>query len=374
MPVRYGIDGRTVRAEDGDRSVGRIVVPDIDFRWCDGVSVKMAGIAGVQTDEAYRQQGIAGRMMQEALSMASGWGHTCSGITTTVGNVARRLYSRAGYTTLFRPGRFVKSLGPAAAPRPSDVRIRPYEVGEESALIALFNEIYRPYFGRRRKTPMGWRKLREGVLADSRDLIQVAMEGDRMVGWAGCFDQWVGRVTELHVRRADNRSVVATDLIGRVEAALRATGTGEAQVWASQEDVFTCECLVRSGYRYQPMRVFYLAIIDLPGLLKELQPALALRIDGRKIWSGCLRVATPGHSVHLQISPSVEVRHRGPADVTLSLSNSALCRMLSGRSSAWELYLANELSTDCPVTPDFAELLRLLFPPIPAFHPADDLW
>ena len=76
----------------------------------------------------------------------------------------------------------------------------------------------------------------------------------------------------------------------------------------------------------------------------------------------------------LEVSSSIAIQERGNADVEIRLSEDSLCRMLSGRCSAWELYLDNALSVKPAVTPEVAELLRALFPFVPAFHPADDLW
>ena len=374
MGIHYRLDNRTVRAEDAGRPVGRIVVPDIDFIWGDGVCVKMAGIGGVQTEEAYRGQGVAGRMMQSARGMATDQGYCCSGISTTLGNVARRLYTRAGYTQLFRPGRFEKELVPRSGSMLPDVCFRPYEQGDENILIGLFEEIYRPYFGCRRKTAQRWRAQREKVLSEDPELIQVALRGDRVVGWAGCFDQWVGRVTELHVGPDDCRAAVATALLARVENTLYERGTQKAHIWASDEDTFTGEVLVRSGYRFCPMRVFYLAVIDLPGLLTTLTPLLDKRWDGRAGWVGRLGIQAPQQRAVLDVSSSIAVRGGSRTDLEIHLSEGALCRMLSGRCSAWELYLDNALSVSPAVTTEVAELLRVLFPFVPAFHPADDLW
>lgn len=195
-----------------------------------------------------------------------------------------------------------------------------------------------------------------------------------MVGWAGCFDQWVGHVVELHVRPGEGREAVAAGLLARIEAALKAAGAQEAHVWAPDEDAFTRMLLVRSGYRFRPMRVFCLAVLDLPGLLDALRPVLAGRLEGRPGWVGRIAIETPEQRAVVDLCDAVAVRRAGRPCARLCLSQAALCRMLSGRCSAWALYLDDALPVRPAVTPDLAERLRTLFPAIPAFHPADDLW
>ena len=134
MSISYRVDDRTVQAYDGPDCVGRIAVPEIDFHWCDGLHVIMAGIGGVQTEKAYRGRGIASRMMEETRRFAITEGSVCSGISTNLGNVARRLYTRAGYTPLFEPGRFEKELHPGPEPDAPGVTIRPYADGDEEEL------------------------------------------------------------------------------------------------------------------------------------------------------------------------------------------------------------------------------------------------
>jgi hypothetical protein len=252
--------------------------------------------------------------------------------------------------------------------------MEPYQSGEEEQLIGLFEDVYRSYFGARRKTAPGWLARREKVLEENHGLIQVAREGDRVVGWAGCFDQWVGRVVELHVRPGNHREAIAAGLLGRVEKVLLGQGAEQAHLWAPEEEPFPGELLVRSGYRFRPMRVFYLAVIDLPGLLGELRPVLDGRLAGYSGWQGRLSIETPSQKAVLEVSSSVAVRKSGPSDAALRMSDDALCRLLSGRRSAWELYLDNALDVSAAATPDLADLLRVLFPFVPAFHPADDLW
>jgi len=197
MPITYRVENAVVRALEGEEQVGRISVPDIDFHWCEKVYVKMAGIAGVGTKEALRGRGIASRMMEEARRFAVESGYACSGISTNVGNIARRLYARAGYTTLFRPGEFVKKLQGLRPCEAAGVEIRPYREGDEEKFLGLFEDLYAPFFGWRRKAAARWHALRREVREKDPEFLFVAEDEDGIQGWAGYFRQWVGLVSDF---------------------------------------------------------------------------------------------------------------------------------------------------------------------------------
>lgn len=152
MDIVYKVEHSTIYALKDGEKIGQIVVPDIDFHWGNGVYVPLAGIAGVGTEEEFRGKGIASRMMEEAKRFALEKGYCCSGVSTNLGNIARRLYAKAGYTTLFRPGRFEKRLDEREVPEVEGVQIRSYREGDEKRLMQLFEHLYTSFFGWRRKT------------------------------------------------------------------------------------------------------------------------------------------------------------------------------------------------------------------------------
>ncbi|MDA0709050.1 MAG: GNAT family N-acetyltransferase [bacterium] len=104
MDLTYKIENRTVRAYDGDSAIGKLSVQNIDLHWVGGTPVLLAGIGGVGTDPSYRGLGVASKMMDLAKTFSRENGYACPGLTTNLGNNARRLYARSGYTLLFRPG------------------------------------------------------------------------------------------------------------------------------------------------------------------------------------------------------------------------------------------------------------------------------
>ena len=374
MDIAYRVEGTTVRAYDGDERIGQASVPEIDFQWADGFHVRMAGISGVGTQEAYRRKGVAAAMMEEAVAFATREGYACSGITTAHGSVARRLYSRAGYTTLFKPGCFVKPLSPVTIPCIKGFSIRPFRNGDEEALISLFEETYRPFFGLRRKTTRGWRRYSKEILEQDPDRIIVAENEERVLGWAGNFNQWVGLVAEVWVRPCENREDVAQALLTHLEDRMVSSGLDEARLWASPEDAFAADLAARNGYAFARQRVFMLRILDLPALLRELSPLLNERVADPLPWQGALKLTTPLQQGRMGVSGAIKVDPDVPPDIDLQMSQATLCRILSGTLPPWEAYLLGDLDAGPGMTPDLRVTLERLFPTVPAFHPADDMW
>jgi GNAT superfamily N-acetyltransferase len=373
MSITYQVEDAVVRAFEGEEQVGRISVPDIDFHWGEKVYVKMAGIAGVGTNEAFRGRGIASRMMEEARGFAVESGYSCSGISTNIGNVARRLYARAGYTTLFKPGEFVKRL---QGPRPHEaagVEIRPYREGDEGRLMGLFEGLYAPFFGWRRKTSARWHALRKEVREQDPAFLFVAEDEEGLQGWAGYFRQWIGLVSELHVRPSGRRMEVARALLIHLENHLLDRGI-DARIWAPPGDLFAKALLAADGYAFREARVFMVSVLDLPGLLDALCPLLSRRLAGASPWRGVIRVETPTQEGFLRIGEGASAEERGRPDVEVLAPQEVLVRMLAGVLTPWEAYLEGLLSVAPGMTPEVRSFLTALFPETPWFHPADDLW
>lgn len=374
MDIFCTVKDGVVYAVVGGEQAGRISVPDIDFHWCDGVYVKMEGIAGVGTDERFRRTGIAGKMMAAARSFAVHKGYTCSGISTNLGNNARRLYSRAGYTTLFRPGRYEKRLGPPGPPDFGGIEVRGYREGDEKALIRLFEEMHRPFFGLRKKTAERWQALRAEVRGQDPDFLVIAGDGGEISGWAGYFKQWVGLVSEVWVRPCDRRDEIAQALLLLHEAHLLSRGIEKAHFWASPDDRFTSGLLVRNGYTYAEMRVFMLSILDLQGLLEALLPLFRRRAGGGLPWRGAVKFEASGQQGALAVGDGVDVTEGEEFDVEVATLHGVMERVMAGVLSPWEAYLEGLLTVRPGMTPEIRALLETLFPKAPVFHPADDMW
>ena len=367
-------EGRTVYAIlDGDK-VGQISVPDIDFHWADGTFVKMAGISGVETEERLRGKGIASKLMAESVNFAIENGYSCSGVSTTVENVARRLYARSGYITLFKPGRFEKHLQQRDVPEVPGVKIRPYQQGDEKALMELFEEVYDGFFGWRKKESDRWFSLRKKLMDKEGDIIFIAENDNSIVGWSGCFEQWVGLVSELYVRPCENRTEIARALQIRLENHHIAQGRDEAHFWLSIADDFSAYLLLGDGYRFREMRVFMVNILDLSKLLGQMTALFEQRLKGKSDFKGLISIETPTQKGLLRIDEKVSVEKQGQPDAILSLSQEVLTRVVAGVPGFWDAYLQGMLSVKPRMTEQVRDVFDLLFPDVPWHHPADDMW
>ncbi len=371
MDIIYRIENVTVCAYCDNQRIGKVGVPHIDLHWADGVYVPLAGIGGVGTEEAFRGQGIAGRMMDAAKTFAREKGYVVSGLTTNLGNNARRLYARAGYTTVFRPGRFEKRLHPVVLPHVDGITIRPYSEGDEQTFIRLFEQQYRSAIGYRAKTPESWRTTRLPYLTEEPGAFLVAEADGKVLGWTGIFRKWVGLCTEIWT--VPDRGPVAQGLLSFMEKHHVSVGRTDCHIWASPQDHFMADIFVQNGYTFGEKRVFMLHVIDLPGLLRALLPSFNKRLCD-STWTGAVQFVTPEQQAVLQVGSNLDVAPDGAATVILQTDSSTLCRLLVGVMDPYEAYIENLLSVRPGYTSDIHTLLTKLFPPLMPFHPADDLW
>ena len=380
MKLTITTDGINAYAQADGEAIGQIYVPDIDLHWADGVYVKIAGINGVETKEEFRGQGVAAQMMEMAKKQAFKNGYACSALTASLGriniprSIARRLYSRAGYTTIFRPGRFSKRLDSSRHPVAEGFQIRGYRDEDKEALMRLFEETYRPYFGFRKKTVERWDDLREEILNQDPDCIWIAEDENGIQGWTGYCHQWVGRCSELWVRASQKREIVGQALLSLHEEHLLSMNVRDAHFWVSPQDDFMADLLIRHGYTYADMRVFMLHILNLPKLLTALLPLFNRRLTEGASWRGVLKFTTPLHRALLQVDKKVEVKQSDGFDIEVLTDERSLARILCGALHPGEAYDEDLLTVKPKMTSEIGSLLGTLFPETPHFHPADDLW
>ncbi|MFT5367609.1 MAG: putative acetyltransferase [Candidatus Latescibacterota bacterium] len=373
MNLTYKTQNNTVRAFDSDMPIGKVSVQDIDFHWANGTYIPMAGIGGVGTDEAYRGLGIAGKMMAAAETFAVENGYACSGLTTNLGNNARRLYARAGYTLIFRPGRYIKTRHPIQSADVSDIILRPYCEGDEHTFLRHFESQHLTYFGYRARTSKSWRELRAQYLTEEPNAFQVAEADGHVLGWTGLFRKWVGVCSEIWTVPDRGRAAIAQTLLNHLEKHHLTHDRPNCHIWASPQDPFMQSFLTGNGYTFQESRVFMLHIIDLPKLLHQLSALFQNRL-AKSSWTGALKFTTPDHHAVLHIDDPITVSTDNTADIEIQTDTSTLCRLLAGALHPRDAYLENLLSVAPHYTEQIDTLLADLFPPLRHIHPADDLW
>ncbi len=114
-PIRVLTQGRwkRVQAEDGELDVSHLSFGPIPMRAGPAGALRMAGIAGVGTDPAYRRQGLARQVFVRAMEEIRADGYSCAGLYTGVHIVAHRLYRSFGFVDVLVPVRAEKLLEPA---------------------------------------------------------------------------------------------------------------------------------------------------------------------------------------------------------------------------------------------------------------------
>ncbi|NOY08122.1 MAG: GNAT family N-acetyltransferase [Spirochaetes bacterium] len=378
MNAIYKMNDSTVYALNNNEVIGEISIPHIDFHWGEGLYIPLAGIAGVKTNEEFRSKGIASKMMEKAKEYALEKGYCCSGVSTNLENIARRLYSKAGYTTIFRPGRFEKKLEKREITTVQGVRTRSYREGDYKSLTKLFENLYTPYLGWRKKTIARWDTLRKDIREKDPDFAFIAEDKNGICGWSGYLKQWVGMVAEFYVAHTEKRVPIAQNLLYSIENHLLSQGIGEAHFWLSPQDRFSADLLTSNGYRFREQRVFMLSILDLPHFIRALTPLLnrrlKSRLKGKPCWNGILHIKSTFQECFLKIDNGVDVKDSGNADAELLIPQDSLVRIVSGVLDFWDAYLEGLITVKPGMNPGLKSLFERLFPLVPWFHPADDLW
>ena len=375
VKILYDPDKRRVSARVGEESAGGVSVVDIPFDWGRNTLVPMAGIGAVGTNEKFRRCGVASRMMQKAVEVSRELGYTVGGVSTGVTNVARRLYTRAGYVYLFAVDRFAKPVEkrePAQPPR--DVTVRPYAGGDEQEILDLWRRCYadRDFFGGRTTHVQDWLALRAELLGNDPNSIWVAVRGGRIVGWTEYFYHWGNRENcTLLVEPCADLADIARSLLTRLETSMHAQGLKQFTFYASPPQATIGQALLDAGCQQQRSAVFNVAVFDLTGLLERLAPLYAARLRESAIdaWPECLRIAMGDETGEVQLpdgKPGSRIDLAGPYDTVV--------RVLCGRVSAWEAYLRGQLRIAGDVDRHDKLAIEAFLGQYPWYHPTRDRW
>jgi GNAT superfamily N-acetyltransferase len=369
--IEIGIEGHEVVANCGQERVGRILLLDFSLQWCKGTFVPLTGVADVGTDRQFRRRGIARLMMQEAVDHAKVQGHVCSGVSTGTTNVARRLYSGAGYVYLFAMQGYEREPRRRRCGIPAALQIRGYESGDEQALAQLRSRTRSDFFGCLRADPDAWVQKRREMLESDPESTLVALQDGQCVGYASYFQHWFGLACDICVAEVRQRLQVGRALLSRLEVRLEARGCERAVFSATQDEGFVRRLLEGEGYRRGVDRVFQVNILDLGGLLSHLGVALEARISASAMpeWTGALRIMGGELDGAVAIGPDP-----GRSALTVGGSREALTGVLCGRLPGWEAYLRGDLDVHTDMDARTPLLLQTLFPRIPCCHPIDEWW
>lgn len=339
---------RMVCAVDENKKLGEIHIPHIELDWGYGVTVPMAGIAGVGTNEAYRKQGLASAMMQRAVEFSRSEGYAVSGVSTNNRNVARRLYSKSGYVFLFKIDVLGKKLNTSST---SDTplesgKIRSYQNGDEVGIVKVWQDCYssKGFFGARTyNTPYTWLLFRQNALKNNPDCVQVAVINDAIVGYAGFYRHWMDIPHAEVVVLPEHIHTLGISLINTIEQLAYKSGFEVLYFDVSSCQIVLRNMLISAGYVEEPGKayVFQVAIFDVAKLLLHLKQFFEIRL----------------HKVQLEHYPKTLLVETKNSVATIELAgglpNSSLCintdlptltTVLCRQMSAREAYLRGLLN------------------------------
>jgi len=375
VDIRVNREERRVQAWSGEESVGNVGVVAIDFDWGRGVVVPMAGIGAVGTAEAFRRQGIAGRMMREAVGLSRELGYPVGGVSTGRGNVARRLYTRSGYVPLFAVDDYARPVGcPEPAPAPDGVGLRPYAPGDEDGIVELWHQSYsaNDFFGARAADVDKWAAQRAELLAASPQSVWVALCDGVVIGWAEYYHHWRDQEKcAFLVEEGADAAAVARALLTRLERSLADAGLEQFVFDASQHQAWMADVLRGLGCQRKDGYVFHAAVFDLADLLNRLRPLYVARLRASRLdsWPGVLRVEMGERSAEAELAGGDAGRR-----VEITGSYEQIVRVLCGRTSAWEAYLCGRLRITGDLGPSADVPLNAFLGQYPWFHPRRDRW
>lgn len=375
MDIKERIDivmeGNQAVARHRNEDVGHITVPEVDFQWCEDTFIRMGGIGGVGTDEEFRGRGIAGRMMERAVAYSNSKGYACGGVSTGTGNIARRLYSRAGYEYVFSMGYLTRDPRSLVGTPPPGTHIRGYEEKDAQGIVRLREREYGRFFGSRRPDPSRWLAARQETLRDDPQSVLLAVQDGEAIGYASYFQHWFDLACDLCVAECRDRLEVGRGLLRALESGLVARGCESAAFSLTEDEPFIRELLAAEGYRSGYSRVFNVNILRLDALLRELEPSFVHRARASDLpgWTGTLEIKTEEDHGAAEIGEEPD-----RCLLVLSTSEPTLTHVLCGRMSGWEAYLRGLLSVSPSMDAQVVALLQILLPKVPCCHPIDEWW
>ena len=369
--VDVALEGSRAVARCHGEEVGRIHVPRVELQWCEETFVTMGGIAGVGTDAKFRRRGVAGRMMAQAVQHFRENAWVCGGVSTSALNVARRLYSRAGFEYVFSMMGYVREPREDAPAPATEVEIRGYEDGDVATILELHRKEYGRFFGQRKPDAAKWLTYRQQTIDDDRESVLLAIRDGEPVGYASYFKHWFRIACEFCVPECPDRTEVARALLRVLETRLAAKECEVAPFSTTEDETFLRGLLESEGYRPDDGRVFKVNILSLEGLLRQLQVSFERRISASSVpeWAGTLEARTEDDCGRAEIG-----EEPGSGCLAISASRPVLTQVLCGAMSGWEAYLKGLLDVSTRADGDAEEVLKALLPRVPYCHPMDEWW
>jgi predicted GNAT family N-acyltransferase len=354
LPVR-----RCRLRTDGDEPVAELEL--LSFRQRVGATaVAMEGIGGVETQPDQRRRGHVSRLLRQALAGAAQRVHVA-----VISDAIEELYEKFGFVTAAPQGQLVVAVRNVERPTGADLAtaepgVRSATPADLSAMIRLYNTAHaeRPWTHERHA---GWNRLTPQTTWRPGSETLVLEANDGVMGYAVVEGRAFG--SNYRVLAVDELVAQDADGAGRLLTAVA------QRAWRLRLSEFTVREPADSvvgrvarhmGCTYQqtypPSGGTMAAILNRPGLLREVEPELRRRAGGLR------------HNADHDVAFAALLRG------DLILDNRPLIRLLLGYWSA-----EDALADDVPVSaPPYWDLCEAWFPgggtptlPMPYVHHLD---
>jgi predicted acetyltransferase len=320
------------------------------------VTLRMGGIADVETKECHRRHGYARLVLERAVTLMREEGYEISALFGI-----SDFYPRWGYAPIFPTTRIVMEANDAVGAKPG-YNLRRLKPDEADLTLDLYRRNNAERTGAIVRRRGQWAGFRQG----SRYKWPVNVYGafddcGRMMGYA-VMDKSPAEaiVVEVGYRGGD----VFPTLLSAAAGQARRVRAQHLHIHAPPDHPFVefCQQLgCRLMVQYNPNGGAMGRIINLAPCFRRLAPALARRLRSSPVdWSGLLAIETDIGTVALRIvGDEVSCRELGgPADARLHIGQSVLTQLLFGYRSVSAVLGAGVASLrGAPV-----ELIQALFP------------
>jgi len=273
---------------------------------------------------------------------------------------------------------------------PTQVRLRSFCDGDETAIVQLLTAYSVNFVGPSAVTPQSWRRhYRRQTWAgpsveDDPDCARLALVGNTVVGYAvtdykpESHDEYAA-VQELCIERSASADAIARALLVDAEQRARRRGKQAILLYLPAEDALAMRAAQALGFGVanDGGGVFMAAITDLSRFLTEIAPELTRRVSASEFarWSGTIAIESREMTSGLKLAEgrvqAAPVRSPG---IRVTIHPEALPPVLLGQLRVSEAFLQNCLTMTAPDRMQALKLLDVLFPRAPLFMPKMQWW
>ena len=330
--------------------------------------LKMAGIAGVWTDDKHRKKGYASRVMWAAIDEMERRRYDISilfGIPD--------FYHRYGYTVCFTSPVAQVRTGAILVSKPSNPRVRSARAEDFRRIVDLYSRsnidrlastIRSPGWQpghKPREMRTGWRMPRMGADVARRPGRAFVVEGEhgRIIAYAA-YDAQVGHCCVIEVGGTDRAAYPA--IANKVRQLAKRAGADQVRFCGPVDDPFG-EYLGRFGCGWSvnfPANSGSMGrVITLQSTVNRLLPVLDQRLEASEVSlpGGGLTIVTDIGAVTIQSRKGLRLAEQR-SSVRCSCSQMTLTQLLFGYRSAEDLSIEGDLR----VAKKWMPLLTCLFP------------